>query len=76
MTRWYIHFTSIAPSQLCDTHVYQRALLKGIPKVLSIGTRLLLEQNINVFQCISCINLMNVYLVSTTIPYYLFTHID
>ena len=72
MTRWYIHFTSIAPPQLYDTHIYQRALRKGIPKVLSISTRLLLEHNINVFQTLS----MNIYLMSTTIPYYLFTPID
>ena len=72
MTRWYIHFTSIAPPQLYDTHIYQRALRKGIPKVLSISTRLLLEHNINIFQTLS----MNIYLVSTTIPYHLFTPID
>ena len=72
MTLWYIHFTSISPPQLYDTHIYQRALRKGIPKVLSISTRLLLEHNINVFQTLS----MNIYLVSTTIPYYLFTPID
>ena len=55
-----------------DTHIYQRALRKGIPKVLSISTRLLLEHNINIFQTLS----MNIYLVSTTIPYHLFTPID
>ena len=72
MTCWYTHFTSIAPPQLYDTHVYQRALRKGIPKVLSISTRLLLEHNINVLQTLS----MNIYLVLTTISYYLFTPID
>ena len=71
MHRWYIHFTSVAPPKLFDTDPYQRALRKGVPVVLSITIRLLLEHNINVFRTLS----MNVFLVSHTIPFHLLTQI-
>ena len=68
MTRWYIHFTSIAHPQLYETHIYQQALCKRIPKVLSISTRLLLEHNINVFQTLS----MNIYILCQPLLHIIF----
>ena len=72
MNRWYIHFTSVGPPLLYNTHHYKRTLARGLPVVLLVDTRLLLSYNINVYRTL----FMNVCLVPTTVPYFLLTRVQ
>ena len=65
MNRWYIHFSSISPPQLYDSHIYQRALRKGEPLIFAIDTQTLRTHNINVYRTAS----MNTFIVSQSIPF-------